>query len=1651
MSADVGEQIVVDLPRNPQPILASPPKKGPVQESEAGPSIHRRTRSSDVHINGPNGIPQAEPPKVEVEQKKYIQPDHFYPTSNHSNSATLLRNIPKLGEGLLSPEDDPQALRGIPVFKPTLEEFQDFEAYATATTEWGQYSGIVKIIPPEEWKSTLPPITKTALQKQAIRAPIQQNIFGTAGLFKIANVPRNKNRPLSVKEWFNKCNEKKFTGIGPKDVGKTLNRDSKEAIEWRARKNAEIKKEKEEKRRKIAERKAKREAAASVPDETQNNVDQETKENDPVTHDPSSTVPPLDPSSTSSHSSPEPTNPATPEAESDSEHVEPWYKSFNPSEDWLPKETKPEDYNAETCAAMERHLWKNMGIGEPSWYGADMEGSLFVDEKTPWNVAHLPNLLNRWDLKHLPGVNAPYLYFGMWGATFAWHVEDMDLFSINYIHFGAPKYWYAVPQLQAEKFERVLQGYFPEESRHCDQYLRHKAFAVSPHRLANDGVHVNMLVHNQGEFVITYPRGYHAGFNLGFNCAESVNFALDSWVELGRRAKACQCVTHSVHIDVDEMMAKEEKRMNGEQELLDAIAEERQNKKPRKRVHGDYPATSRKRMKREVEIADGDSDADQSLVEEEEINSVSKIPVMRKKIPKLIINLASTNSDPQPVIIKENPVYPCLFCPSLDKDGLLPVLDPTDTVRNIWKPRTEEIKIHHQCALAMPGVGIEDQETDGKLVTYVVGLDNIEQARWNLKCAACEDKRLAKSGAKIQCTKGKCPRAYHVSCAKNHDAASLKIWEVETPIMPAEGEEPLPEGAPIPTVRDIKVELLCPQHNPDMKAQMEAKKAEAFKRKVLSIPVGSNIKIKARGGASLEYTLAHTKEDTQEVVVQTDTGYSEVYPWSLIDFRPAAIKVENEYARVHTTTRKVSDHPTGTASPSTQPSIRLRIKPIQMPSTVAAPVIPPVRVQEVKEKPIQHPPPLTTTQFAPLRLDQMLNPRNEPPSRVILCEDPRTTSLPVRSHPPPQQFQRAQPLPHAVPPYQTGHQIPLPMQHPSFYQPAPSQYYQPKPVPQVVPYDSRDPFNRPLPPYERGYYQPLHHVAHAPVDTRRSSLTDQPPPFFGVPGYHAPPPHLYVALPPHTVPAMTHAGGSRQSNAPSHPPPTDGRTSSDRGAPGPSKRRKTSGSGSKGAGKINLGIKRMQSLMDHLPPLTVPAIHLAGTNGKGSVSAMLESCLMNAGMNVGRYNSPHLLEPRDAVRINGQPPSRQAYNDAIQSIERINQQLNLQATTFEIATAAAFQILNTVQPPLDIMIIECGMGGARDATNVIPDQIKLVCGLTSVGLDHTAFLGNSIMEIATEKAMIVSKGGILVVAPQDEEDAMYAGENMMRKKKATVVQAFKSQEVRRQNPPMSLKPFTKPSSRLIKTILPIVDTPNFMHAPPGARTGRVDFTNFQCELNLGGDHQLNNLSLAVTILDVLRNDQRSIDLQPKLIGLDNDDIIKTGIKRTEWAGRCSWLHYKDKLPLLVDGAHNSDSSSKLREYIDYVLKYPPSAYSDRPMSNRPKNRFIISLSSSPGKSIESVLGPLLYKEDEVIIMEFTNPVEGMPWIKPVPQKEIYDVVKNLVNPENIKFGGIGLEGLKSVLDNLIKEQEENDNAEEKLNVVCGSLYGVADVYRLFMV
>jgi jumonji domain-containing protein 2 len=150
----------------------------------------------------------------------------------------------------------------------------------------------------------------------------------------------------------------------------------------------------------------------------------------------------------------------------------------------------------------------------------------------------------------LDGVNSSYLYFGMWRALFAWHTEDCDLYSVNYLHYGAPKFWYAVAPEDRERFEILAQGMVPEMWRACPEFLRHKELLISPTLLEQNGIPFTRMMQKPGEFVVTYPGSYHSGFNCGYNCAESCNFATEAWVEIGEDAGVCECVPDAVSLDM---------------------------------------------------------------------------------------------------------------------------------------------------------------------------------------------------------------------------------------------------------------------------------------------------------------------------------------------------------------------------------------------------------------------------------------------------------------------------------------------------------------------------------------------------------------------------------------------------------------------------------------------------------------------------------------------------------------------------------------------------------------------------------------------------------------------------------------------------------------------------------------------------------------------------------------------------------------------------------------------------------------------------------------------------------------------------------------------------------------------------------------------
>jgi hypothetical protein len=368
-----------------------------------------------------------------------------------------------------------------------------------------------------------------------------------------------------------------------------------------------------------------------------------------------------------------------------------------------------DQFTPDRCRELEEVYWRTINYGTPM-YGADMPGSLFKDDTSCWNVAKLPNLLDVLGT-NVPGVNTAYLYLGMWKATFAWHLEDVDLYSINYIHFGAPKQWYSVSQEDARRFEAAMQTIWPNDAKHCDQFLRHKTYLISPEKLKTQfGIKVNKLVHYEGEFVITYPYGYHSGFNLGYNCAESVNFATASWLDYGRIAKKCNCESDSVWVDVYEI----ERKLRGEPtpEFMEITDDELD-------YPGDYlpsPAASHTGKRGRPPKRKRDEKA--------------KDPGREKKKIKVRIKTAAHQ--------------PCILCPN---EAAYDQLLPTDNGK----------LAHRLCAIYTPETYIAGDEGNVK-VYNVAGID---KARLELRCIYCR----AKHGSVFQCSSKKCARAYHATCA----------------------------------------------------------------------------------------------------------------------------------------------------------------------------------------------------------------------------------------------------------------------------------------------------------------------------------------------------------------------------------------------------------------------------------------------------------------------------------------------------------------------------------------------------------------------------------------------------------------------------------------------------------------------------------------------------------------------------------------------------------------------------------------------------------------------------------------------------------------------------------------------------------------------
>jgi jumonji domain-containing protein 2 len=163
----------------------------------------------------------------------------------------------------------------------------------------------------------------------------------------------------------------------------------------------------------------------------------------------------------------------------------------------------------DTYDDLERMYWDRMTT-HAGIYGADVCGSITDPTCEHWNINKLNTILDfvgkDYDIS-IDGVNSAYLYFGMWKTTFGWHTEDMDLYSINYLHFGEPKIWYSIPPAFGRKFEKLCAALFPKSYGTCKAFLRHKMTIINPKWLDDYSIPYDKIVQEAGHIMITFPYG----------------------------------------------------------------------------------------------------------------------------------------------------------------------------------------------------------------------------------------------------------------------------------------------------------------------------------------------------------------------------------------------------------------------------------------------------------------------------------------------------------------------------------------------------------------------------------------------------------------------------------------------------------------------------------------------------------------------------------------------------------------------------------------------------------------------------------------------------------------------------------------------------------------------------------------------------------------------------------------------------------------------------------------------------------------------------------------------------------------------------------------------------------------------------------------
>jgi dihydrofolate synthase/folylpolyglutamate synthase len=363
---------------------------------------------------------------------------------------------------------------------------------------------------------------------------------------------------------------------------------------------------------------------------------------------------------------------------------------------------------------------------------------------------------------------------------------------------------------------------------------------------------------------------------------------------------------------------------------------------------------------------------------------------------------------------------------------------------------------------------------------------------------------------------------------------------------------------------------------------------------------------------------------------------------------------------------------------------------------------------------------------------------------------------------------------------------------------------------------------------------------------------------------------------------------------------------------------------------IKLDLSNIMSILSDLgnPHTRFPSIHVAGTNGKGSVAAMLHSILCETGYKAGLYTSPHLVDFRERIRVRRELMEKDFIIDIVQRLKRDIDKEHF--TFFEVTTAMAFDYLALKK--VDIAIVETGLGGRLDATNMIKPVISVI---TNIGREHTKQLGNTIAQIAREKAGII-------------------------KQKVPTVTAVTQ--------PQALEAIRSVCAERSSEMIRVQDESTYVISHSSIEGSRFRFSSNSIsyedlELNLAGEHQVANAVTALTAIEKLRQLGWKVEEQ----------AIKTGLKKVDWRAR---LEVFRKRPLvLLDVAHNPAGMKAMIEALDRLF---------------PDKRIIFVFGVMEDKDHDSMLGEIVKKAKFVVLTkpEYKRAAEPESLTQTVEKKNI---------------------------------------------------------------